>query len=324
MYLVHVDGIGSASIAADSAERAVEVFARSWVSITPGDYRASVRSDDGEVELPLSVRRTIEVGERDAGAIARLIEEIDHSRRVHPNPMANAHHALGVIMEEFDELKAEIYAKEEDQDPTAMADEAIDIACACIRFVEEVCEGMERSDVGNFIRGDRVMVNGAPHMEGHTTGSVKIVHDGPAYGIMFDGATEVHKWYVGDELMRDGMERGDAAPVYVDPPKEAQEAARAALAARETAPKSKRGGLDTKEAGEQGIGSGVARARDIAAGKQVDARRVAAFFSRHEGNYEAAKANGLTLGESPALQAWGLWGGNAMRRAAESAMKREE
>lgn len=226
MYLVHVDGIGSASIAADSAERAVEVFARSWVSITPGDYRASVRSDDGEVELPLSVRRTIEVGERDAGAIARLIEEIDHSRRVHPNPMANAHHALGVILEEFDELKAEIYAKEEDQDPCAMADEAIDIACACIRFVEEVCEGRER---------------------------------------------------------------GDVAPVYVDPPKEAQEAARAALAARESAPKSKRGGLDTKEAGEQGIGSGVARARDIAAGKQVDARRVAAFFSRHEGQWAHAR-----------------------------------
>ena len=46
----------------------------------------------------------------------------------------------------------------------------------------------------------------------------------------------------------------------------------------------KRGGLSTQEAGAQGIGSGVARARDIAAGRDLPIatwKRIRAYFQRH-------------------------------------------
>jgi len=113
-----------------------------------------------------------------------------------------------------------------------------------------------------------------------------------------------------------------AKRIPVTPPPAARKAAKRALEARSSAPKSKRGGLDTKQAGAQG--SGVARARDIAAGKDVDAKQVKAFFDRHEGNYKKAVAKGTPLAESKAKQAWGLWGGSSMRRAAESAVAKAE
>ena len=109
--------------------------------------------------------------------------------------------------------------------------------------------------------------------------------------------------------------------VYVTPPKGAREAAKKGLAARKRAVPSKRGGLTTREAGKQGVGSGVARARDFVAGKRVDARQVKAFFDRHQRNYERAKAKKLKAKESPAIQAWLLWGGTPMWRAAERALR---
>ena len=51
----------------------------------------------------------------------------------------------------------------------------------------------------SFAVGDRVRVVGTPHMAGQTTGTVRIV-EGMAYGILFDGADILHKWYVADEL----------------------------------------------------------------------------------------------------------------------------
>jgi hypothetical protein len=112
--------------------------------------------------------------------------------------------------------------------------------------------------------------------------------------------------------------------VRVKPPQAAQKAAAHALEVRASVAPSNRGGLTPQEAGKQGIGSGVARARDIAAGKEVDAKQVKAFFDRHQGNIDKAKAEGKTMKESKALQAEGLWGGQTMRRAAEAAVRKAE
>jgi uncharacterized protein YegJ (DUF2314 family) len=117
----------------------------------------------------------------------------------------------------------------------------------------------------------------------------------------------------------DVMKRNPGA-VYIEPNKTAQRNARRGLDARASAQKSKRGGLTTREAGRAGIGSGVARARDIVAGRRVDAKRVASFFARHRANYEAAKAKGLQPEDSPAIQAWLLWGGDALDRQAARAL----
>jgi hypothetical protein len=82
-----------------------------------------------------------------------------------------------------------------------------------------------------------------------------------------------------------------------------------------------RGGLDTQEAGEEGIGSGVARARDLSDGDGVSTdtlRRMVAFFNRHEGNKDTPPSEGN------GQIAWLLWGGDAGRRWAESILNSME
>jgi hypothetical protein len=61
--------------------------------------------------------------------------------------------------------------------------------------------GKERID--EFAVGDRVTVKGKPHMPGQKSGVVREVNDSAAYGIVFDGMSGVHRWYVGDELVAD-------------------------------------------------------------------------------------------------------------------------
>lgn len=55
-----------------------------------------------------------------------------------------------------------------------------------------------------------------------------------------------------------------------------------------------RGGLSTQEAGKLGIGSGVARARDLANGKvSLDTiKRMKAYFSRHASDKDAKGSDG--------------------------------
>lgn len=85
-----------------------------------------------------------------------------------------------------------------------------------------------------------------------------------------------------------------------------------------------RGGLDTSEAGEQGIGSGVARARDIINGNlSIDSvKKMYNFFNRHEEDYLPIKkeADG---GPTAGTIAWLLWGGTAGRAWARKILKEE-
>lgn len=98
--------------------------------------------------------------------------------------------------------------------------------------------------------------------------------------------------------------------------------ARRGLALRE---KWKRGGLSTAEAGEQGIGSGVARARDIINGNLSleSVKRMYAFFSRHEKNYQPKKKmpdGGPTAGTI----AWLIWGGSSGLAWSRSILRQED
>lgn len=116
--------------------------------------------------------------------------------------------------------------------------------------------------------------------------------------------------------------------VYVKPTVTAQQSAMRGLEARRRAPRSKKCCLTTQEAGKQHIGSGIARARDIIGGKQVNAVQVKAYFDRHEGFYREAmaraKKSGKTLDEAaeqePAIQGWWIWGGDSLRRSANRAV----
>ena len=112
--------------------------------------------------------------------------------------------------------------------------------------------------------------------------------------------------------------------LYIQPTKAAITAAKKGLEARKKAPKSKKGGLDTQQAKAEGVGSGVARARDIIAGKRVNAYQVKAFFARHRQNYLDAKIKGLRAEESRAIQAWLIWGGEPLRKQAEQEVAKHE
>lgn len=106
------------------------------------------------------------------------------------------------------------------------------------------------------------------------------------------------------------------------PPAASKRIAAEALAVRASLPRSKRGGLTTQEAGRQGVGSGVARARDIIAGKSLDARQVKRFYDRFGPRIEAAKKAGKTMATSKVLQDDGLWGGEPAKKAAIAAIRK--
>lgn len=96
-----------------------------------------------------------------------------------------------------------------------------------------------------------------------------------------------------------------------------QEAARRGLELRK---KHGKGGLSTQEAGKQGIGSGVARASNLANGKSVSfetIKRMSAFFSRHEKNKSGGE-------DDAGYIAWMLWGGDPGRAWANKIIRQEE
>lgn len=115
----------------------------------------------------------------------------------------------------------------------------------------------------------------------------------------------------------------EAAPVkyaHIDfnPPESVSKAALRGLALRK---EYGRGGLDTQQAGEQGIGSGVARARDLAGGGAVSpetVRRMVAFFARHVQNKDTPPAEGN------GQIAWLLWGGDPGKAWAEKVVQQME
>lgn len=113
------------------------------------------------------------------------------------------------------------------------------------------------------------------------------------------------------------------ADVYVTPPPAAQRIAAAVLKLRKRIPKSKRGGFSPTRAGQEGIGSGVKRAVDIAAGRRVNAMQVHRFFSRWANRIAAELKAGKSTDESKIIQAGDLWGGFPMWEAARKALDGE-
>lgn len=110
-------------------------------------------------------------------------------------------------------------------------------------------------------------------------------------------------------------DRGDAESF--SPPSSVRAAARRGLELRK---KHGKGGLTTQEAGKQGIGSGVARAGDLAGGSKISyatIKRMSAFFSRHEKNKSGGE-------DDAGYIAWLLWGGDAGRAWARRIIKMVE
>lgn len=97
------------------------------------------------------------------------------------------------------------------------------------------------------------------------------------------------------------------------PPSDVRANARKGLELRE---KWGRGGLSTQEAGRQGIGSGVARARDLAEGNTISDTvigQMKSFFARNKANFKPYKKES-DGGPTAGTIAYYLWGGPAGER----------
>jgi len=88
------------------------------------------------------------------------------------------------------------------------------------------------------------------------------------------------------------------------PPKNVRDAARRALEARDSVPPSRKAGTPV----------GVKRASDLARGANISRQtlvRMRSYLLRAKQNYRDARAQGKTITESKAYQAYYLWGGPA-------------
>ena len=97
------------------------------------------------------------------------------------------------------------------------------------------------------------------------------------------------------------------------PPESVANAAARGLKLRQ---KTGRGGLTTRQASKEGIGSGVARAASLKNRQKLSpstVSRMVSFFARHS----AFKKNHTTNPPSNSLISWNLWGGDPGKAWAE-------
>jgi len=111
---------------------------------------------------------------------------------------------------------------------------------------------------------------------------------------------------------------------WVKPPKSAVSIAKKALKRQEGIAPSKRGGLTKGEAGRAGITSGIERAKSIARGDLQPAEDIRDFFNRFKGTYQDAILKGKSWENSKVQQAWDIWGGTPMWKAALKALEKAD
>lgn len=75
--------------------------------------------------------------------LAEIAAQLAKAEQKHA-PMRGAHEGYAVILEELDELWAEI--KRQHIDPTAMRKEALHVAAMAARFVKDVCDPLALGD----------------------------------------------------------------------------------------------------------------------------------------------------------------------------------
>lgn len=67
---------------------------------------------------------------------------IEHDFAIsHFPPFHSAHEGYAIILEELDELKAEVFVNQNRRDMYKMRKEAIQVAAMALRFVNDICDG---------------------------------------------------------------------------------------------------------------------------------------------------------------------------------------
>lgn len=73
-----------------------------------------------------------------AKAVQLIIEEYGRATETN-GPFHSAHEGFAVILEELDELKAEVWKKDAERDYGKMIEEAVQIGAMALRFLADIC-----------------------------------------------------------------------------------------------------------------------------------------------------------------------------------------
>lgn len=65
-----------------------------------------------------------------------VLAALAEARAKHPQPFVDAHHALGILLEEFHELQIEVFKRR--PRAAALQEELLQIAAVCLRTIEDV------------------------------------------------------------------------------------------------------------------------------------------------------------------------------------------
>lgn len=84
--------------------------------------------------MPKEIRK---LASRAIAALREILREYLSAARKH-KPYNSAHEGFAVLLEEVDELKAEVWRR--DRDLSAMRAEAIQVASCALRFITDVCD----------------------------------------------------------------------------------------------------------------------------------------------------------------------------------------
>lgn len=71
--------------------------------------------------------------------IDEVLAELARAEAAFP-PFHSAHEGFAVLLEEVDELKAEVWKSPAKRDPARLRAEAIQVAAMAIRFIKDVCK----------------------------------------------------------------------------------------------------------------------------------------------------------------------------------------
>ena len=72
----------------------------------------------------------------DQSIMGMVLDEVQRAQTEHALDFASDHEAIGVLLEEFEELKAEVWKKREHRDRRAMIHECVQVAAVAIKWAE--------------------------------------------------------------------------------------------------------------------------------------------------------------------------------------------
>lgn len=87
---------------------------------------------------PIKVDVRINIKPSVGSVLADVLDELAWARKTFP-PFHSAHEGFAVLLEEVDELKAEVWKHPARRSPGAMRREAVQVAAMALRFLFGVC-----------------------------------------------------------------------------------------------------------------------------------------------------------------------------------------